>query len=96
MVKDNHLIALGAASVTGALLDMRKRLPHTVHVEVEMDYPEQIEAVLAAKVDTVLLDNYSTEQMRAAVKQIGAGHWRRPAEGFCWNVCGRLRRPVWT
>ncbi len=70
MVKDNHLAVLGTGSVTDALLAMRKHLPHTVHVEVEVDRPEQIEAVLAAKVNTVLLDNFSTEQMRAAVKRI--------------------------
>ena len=78
MVKDNHLAVLAAAAdrsgvahdLTAALVALRERLPHTAHLEVEVDRPEQIEAVLAAKVDTLLLDNFSTEQMGEAVAQI--------------------------
>jgi nicotinate-nucleotide pyrophosphorylase (carboxylating) len=73
MVKDNHLAILaagGAGSITEALQTMRARLPHTTHVEVEVDRPEQIEAVLAAGADTVLLDNFTTAQLGAAVAQI--------------------------
>jgi len=49
---------------------MRARLPHTTHVEVEVDRPEQIEAVLAAGADTILLDNFTTAQLSSAVAQI--------------------------
>ena len=75
MVKHNHLAALSAYSegghdITAALVAMRNRLPHTTHVEVEVDRSEQIEAVLAAGVDTILLDNFSTDGLRDAVKQV--------------------------
>jgi len=73
MVKDNHLAVLaagGAGKLTEALQAMRARLPHTTHVEVEVDRPEQIEAVLAAGADTILLDNFSTAQLASAVAQI--------------------------
>jgi nicotinate-nucleotide pyrophosphorylase (carboxylating) len=73
MVKDNHLAILAAESasdVTEALRSLRGRLPHTTHVEVEVDRPEQIEAVLAAGVDTILLDNFTTAELRSAVAQI--------------------------
>jgi nicotinate-nucleotide pyrophosphorylase (carboxylating) len=73
MVKDNHLAVLQAAGpkdVTAALLQLRATLPHTTHIEVEVDRPEQIEAVLAANVDTILLDNFSTSDLRAAVQQV--------------------------
>ncbi len=73
MVKDNHLAILaagGAGNVTEALQSMRARLPHTMHVEVEVDGPEQIEAVLAAGADTILLDNFTSAQLTAAVAQI--------------------------
>ena len=73
MVKDNHLAILaanGAGNVTEALQSMRARLPHTTHVEVEVDRPEQIEAVLAAGADTILLDNFTTAQLSSAVAQI--------------------------
>ena len=69
MVKDNHLAAVLAAglTVTEALLQMRDRLPHTAHVEVEVDRLDQIPAVLAAGVDTVMLDNFTLEDLRQGV-----------------------------
>jgi nicotinate-nucleotide pyrophosphorylase (carboxylating) len=73
MVKDNHLAALRQetpGSLTHALLTARQKLPHTVHVEVEVDRPDQIEEVLAAGVDTILLDNFTVEQLRSSVEQI--------------------------
>lgn len=73
MAKDNHLAVLakfGSGDLTADLIALRERLPHTTHIEVEVDAPEQIEAVLAAGVDTVLLDNFTTDQMRAAVGTI--------------------------
>lgn len=73
MVKDNHLAAVLATgrSVTEALVQMRSRLPHTAHVEVEVDRLDQIPAVLAAGVDTVMLDNFTPDQLREGVALIG-------------------------
>ena len=45
-------------------------MPHTTHLEVEVDRPDQIEAVLAAGVDTIMLDNFSLEALRAGVSTI--------------------------
>ena len=73
MVKDNHLAVLkanGVSDVSAALRAMKARLPHTVHVEVEVDRLEQIEAVLAGGADTVLLDNFTLEQLREGVALI--------------------------
>ena len=56
--------------LTTALQQARQNLPHTAHLEVEVDTPDQIEPVLAAGVDTVLLDNFTPDQLRAAVHQI--------------------------
>jgi nicotinate-nucleotide pyrophosphorylase (carboxylating) len=73
MVKDNHLAILaanGGVDLTEALRTLRGRLPHTTHVEVEVDHPGQIEAVLSAGADTILLDNFTTAQLEAAVAQI--------------------------
>lgn len=71
MAKDNHLAALGSADLTTTLREARARLPHTTHFEVEVDRLDQIEPVLAAGVDTVLLDNFSTADLRTAVALIG-------------------------
>ena len=73
MAKDNHLAvvsATGGESLTEALRRMRKALPHTTHMEVEVDRLEQIEAVLAAGVDTIMLDNFSTSDLRTGVTQV--------------------------
>jgi nicotinate-nucleotide pyrophosphorylase (carboxylating) len=74
MVKDNHLQVLrqlGAHDVTKTLHCAFQQLPHTTHVEVEVDRLDQIESVLAAGVHTIMLDNFSIEHLRCGVKQIG-------------------------
>ncbi|MEC5198167.1 nicotinate-nucleotide pyrophosphorylase (carboxylating) [Arthrobacter sp. PL16] len=74
MVKDNHLALLavdGPLALTEALLAARSRLPHTVHVEVEVDRLDQIEPVLAAGVDTIMLDNFALEELAEGVRMIG-------------------------
>lgn len=71
MAKDNHLAMVGEGeALTLALRQARARWGHTVHVEVEVDRPEQIDPVLAAGVDTIMLDNFSLEDTRAAVEHI--------------------------
>ncbi|WP_022886240.1 carboxylating nicotinate-nucleotide diphosphorylase [Glaciibacter superstes] len=69
MAKDNHLAILtsGELSLTEALFEARGRLPHTAHFEVEVDRIDQIEPVLAAKIDTIMLDNFSMEDLRRGV-----------------------------
>jgi nicotinate-nucleotide pyrophosphorylase (carboxylating) len=73
LAKDNHLAVLtanGSRDLTEALREVRSRLPHTMHLEVEVDRADQIDAVLSAGVDTIMLDNFTTEALRAAVNRI--------------------------
>lgn len=73
MVKDNHLAvvaAYGSQTVTEALNSLRSHLSHTTHLEVEVDRLDQIEAVLAAGVDTIMLDNFSLDDLRRGVEQV--------------------------
>ncbi|RKR76673.1 carboxylating nicotinate-nucleotide diphosphorylase [Frondihabitans australicus] len=72
LVKDNHLAILLAQglSVTEALLAMKATLSHTTHVEVEVDRLDQIDAVLAAGVDTIMLDNFSPDDLVAGVARV--------------------------
>jgi nicotinate-nucleotide pyrophosphorylase (carboxylating) len=70
MAKDNHLAVLTGgdpALLTEVLRTARERLGHTTHFEVEVDSIEQIEPVLAAGVDTIMLDNFTPEQLREGV-----------------------------
>lgn len=74
MAKDNHLAVLTAQSglsVTDALLAVRAQLSHTTHLEVEVDRIDQIGPVLAAGVDTIMLDNFSLDELREGVAIIG-------------------------
>ncbi len=72
MAKDNHLAVLAqkGVSVTAALQGAIARLPHTTHVEVEVDRLEQIEPVLAAGIGTIMLDNFSLDDLRRGVEQV--------------------------
>ena len=72
MAKDNHLAVLAqkGVSVTAALQGAIARLPHTTHVEVEVDRLDQIEPVLAAGIDTIMLDNFSLDDLRTGVEQV--------------------------
>ncbi len=73
MAKDNHLAVLKRSGVdlATALRDALSRLPHTTHVVVEVDRLDQIPAVLDGGAHTVLLDNFSVDELRAGVALIG-------------------------
>ena len=64
LVKDNHVLAAGG--VAEAFRRVREEFPG-VPVEVEVDRLDQLEEVLAAGADLVLLDNFSPAQVREAV-----------------------------
>lgn len=68
MAKDNHLALVD--DVTEAIRAARARLPHTTHLEVEADRIDQIEPVLAGGVDTIMLDNFSLDDLRAGVELV--------------------------
>ena len=72
MLKDNHLAVLAAQGldVTEAIRTVRARIPHTTHLEVEIDRLDQLAAVLAAEPDTIMLDNFSLADLREAVALI--------------------------
>lgn len=72
MVKDNHLAVLLAqgVDVTTALRGVRERIPHTARIEVEIDTLDQLDAVLAADVDVVMLDNFSLADLRRGVELV--------------------------
>ncbi|WP_394938527.1 carboxylating nicotinate-nucleotide diphosphorylase [Psychromicrobium sp. YIM B11713] len=73
MAKDNHLAVLSQGDhrkLTAVLSTLRPRLSHTTHIEVEVDSIAQIEPVLAAGVDTIMLDNFSLEELREGVRLV--------------------------
>ena len=77
LVKDNHVVAAGG--VAAAFDAVRREFPG-VDVEVEVDSLDQLDEVLDAGADLVLLDNFTPEQMREAVRRT-AGRARLEASG---------------
>ncbi|MEZ6244252.1 MAG: carboxylating nicotinate-nucleotide diphosphorylase [Phycisphaerales bacterium] len=82
LVKDNHVAAIPLDELAKRLTDAARRAwelridmgdadpAPPAFVEVEVDSPAQLERVLSIEeglIDFVLLDNFTTEQMRAAV-----------------------------
>lgn len=68
LIKDNHIAAAG--DITKAIESVRKSIPHTVKIEVEVESMEEVQEALACKADIIMLDNMSNEQMAEAVKVI--------------------------
>lgn len=70
LIKDNHIEALALQGL-GIGDVVRKALAgasHTIKVEIEVETLEQLEEVLDAGADLVLLDNMSAERMSEAVR----------------------------
>jgi nicotinate-nucleotide pyrophosphorylase (carboxylating) len=82
MLKDNHLASGGlhqATALEARVETLRLAYPG-LPLEIEIDSPEQLDAILAAQPDVILLDNFSEKQLRAAVDKI-AGQALTEASG---------------
>jgi nicotinate-nucleotide pyrophosphorylase (carboxylating) len=77
LIKENHIAAAGGITqaVVAAL-----RLDKGVSIQVEVESLDELERALAAGALSVLLDNFSTDMMREAVK-INAGRALLEASG---------------
>jgi nicotinate-nucleotide pyrophosphorylase (carboxylating) len=65
LLKENHIAAAG--SITNAVTEAKKRYPK-IPVEVEVENMEQLNEAIEAEADIIMLDNFTNEQMREAVK----------------------------
>lgn len=65
LVKENHIAAAG--SIAAAVTEARK-VNSKVMVEVEVENLDELQQALAAKVDRILIDNFSNEDMKTAVR----------------------------
>jgi nicotinate-nucleotide pyrophosphorylase (carboxylating) len=69
LVKENHIAAAG--SIANAVRDARRLHPQVL-LEVEVESLAELEQALDAGVDRILLDNFSLDDMRAAVRRTRA------------------------
>ncbi len=63
LIKDNHIVAAGG--IAPAIERVRAGLGHMAKIELEVDSLDQLEEALALNVDTILLDNMSTEDLKS-------------------------------
>ena len=68
LIKDNHIAACG--SIKKAVEKVRKRVPHTIRIEVETDTLNQVMECIDCDVDIIMLDNMSIGMMVEAVEII--------------------------
>ena len=90
MAKDNHLAVID--DLTAALKQARQDLPHTTSIEVEVDRLEQLDAVLAAGVDTIMLDNFSLDDLRKGVEIIGDRAYVEASGGISLDTIADVAR----
>ena len=76
LIKENHIMAAG--SISRAIQAARELT--TVAVEVEVESMQELVEAIAAKPDRIMLDNFSLEDMREAVK-LNAGAIELEASG---------------
>ena len=78
LIKDNHIAAAGSAAA--AVTSARAYVGPDTKVEVEIDSVDDLDAVIEAGADIVMLDNMDPETMRAAV-ELAAGRCVLEASG---------------
>lgn len=65
LIKENHIAAAGSIA---AAVEEARQLNSKVLLEVEVENLDELQQALAAKVDRILLDNFSAEDMKIAVR----------------------------
>jgi nicotinate-nucleotide pyrophosphorylase (carboxylating) len=80
LLKDNHLALMGADGTLAEAVRRARALQPEAKIEVEVDRVDQIADVLAQRVDRILLDNMTLDEMREAVSLI-AGRAETEASG---------------
>lgn len=68
MLKDNHIDAGGG--ITKTVETLRKKIGHTVKIEVETRTLDEVKEAVSAGADIIMLDNMTLEQMQEAVRII--------------------------
>ncbi len=73
LIKDNHIKALPAhmrKNLAAVVEDVRKKIPKSVKIEIEVETLPQVRDVVRGKPDMILLDNMKGKRLSEAVKII--------------------------
>ena len=71
LIKDNHIDAAGG--IIAAVDRVKKGVPHTLKIEIEVKNLREVEEALSAGVDIIMLDNMEVEEIKKAVSLIKGG-----------------------
>lgn len=66
MLKDNHIDAYGG--ITPAVTALREKIGHTIKIEVEVRTLDELKEALDNKVEIIMLDNMTNDEMKKAVE----------------------------
>ncbi|MDE7137012.1 MAG: carboxylating nicotinate-nucleotide diphosphorylase [Ruminococcus sp.] len=66
MLKDNHIDAYGG--ITPAVTALREKIGHTVKIEVEVRTLDELKEALDNKVEIIMLDNMTNDDMKKSVE----------------------------
>lgn len=66
MLKDNHIDAYGG--ITQAVTALREKIGHTVKIEVEVRTLDELREALDNRVEIIMLDNMTNDEMKKAVE----------------------------
>jgi len=77
LIKENHIASCGSVSIA---INSAKQIAPNKKVEIEVENLSQLNEALIAGVDIILLDNFSINDMKAAVK-INAGKAKLEVSG---------------
>ena len=68
LIKDNHIRAAGG--IGEAVRRVKDKVPHSFKIEVETSNLQEVKEALDGGVNTIMLDNMSTEMMKEAVAMV--------------------------
>ncbi|MGM0367023.1 MAG: carboxylating nicotinate-nucleotide diphosphorylase [Actinomycetota bacterium] len=68
MLKDNHIRAAGG--LAKAVEKIRRKIPHTLKIEVEVQNFRQLDEAIESKADIIMLDNMDKDQISEATSRV--------------------------
>jgi nicotinate-nucleotide pyrophosphorylase (carboxylating) len=68
LIKENHIAAAGG--IAKAIQGARAVAPHGLKIEVEVTDLQELDQALSAQADIIMLDNFSVEDVKRAVKVV--------------------------
>ncbi|HDZ90504.1 MAG TPA: carboxylating nicotinate-nucleotide diphosphorylase [Deltaproteobacteria bacterium] len=86
LIKDNHIA--GAGSISEAIRLARKKAPHTLKIEVEVEDLDGVEEACRTGADAILLDNMSPGEMKKAVELVNGRALTEASGGITLDTVG--------